>query len=111
MNIAKLFRTFSQTGGAINIIRAAAFILLTIPASAQIPPEARMLELTFQEQERKINDAAFAKYKPELVRLMNECVKNEDFEQAKHIKDILERKALPGIQKEEKDDYSHFIGQ
>ena len=31
-----------------------------------------MLELTFQEQERKINDAAFAKYKPELVRLMNE---------------------------------------
>lgn len=42
---------------------------------------------------------------------MNECVKNEDFEQAKHIKDILERKALPGIQKEEKDDYSHFIGQ
>lgn len=70
-----------------------------------------MLELTFQEQERKINDAAFAKYKPELVRLMNECVKNEDFEQAKHIKDILERKALPGIQKEEKDDYSHFIGQ
>lgn len=111
MNIAKLFRTFSQIGGAINIIRAAAFILLTIPASAQIPPEARMLELTFQEQERKINDAAFAKYKPELVRLMNECVKNEDFEQAKHIKDILERKALPGIQKEEKDDYSHFIGQ
>lgn len=111
MNIAKTFRTFSQTGGAINIIRAAAFILLTVPASAQIPPEAKMLELTFQEQERKINDAAFAKYKPELVRLMNECVKNEDFEQAKHIRDILERKSLPGIQEEEKEDYSHFIGQ
>lgn len=61
-----------------------------------------MLELTFQEQERKINDAAFAKYKPELVRLMNECVRNEDFEQAKHIRDILERKSLPGIQEEEK---------
>ena len=58
MNIAKTFRTFSRTGGAINIIRAAAFILLTVPASAQIPPEAKMLELTFQEQERKINDAA-----------------------------------------------------
>lgn len=111
MNIAKTFRTFSRTGGAINIIRAAAFILLTVPASAQIPPEAKMLELTFQEQERKINDAAFAKYKPELVRLMNECVKNEDFEQAKHIRDILERKSLPGIQEEEKEDYSHFIGQ
>ena len=26
-----------------------------------------MLELTFQEQETIINDAAFAKYKPELV--------------------------------------------
>lgn len=33
---------------------------------------------------------------------MNECVRNEDFEQAKHIRDILERKSLPGIQEEEK---------
>ena len=39
------------------------------------------------------------------------ALKNEDFEQAKHIRDILERKSLPGIQEEEKEDYSHFIGQ
>lgn len=102
MNIAK---------ASINIIRATAFVFLSLPASAQIPPEVKMLELTFREQERKINDAVFTKYKPELTRLMNECVRNEDFEQAKYIKDILEQKILPGIQEEKEDDYSHFIGQ
>ena len=77
--------------GAINVIRVTLFVFLLIsfpvPVSAKVPPEAQMLELIFQEQEKKINDATFAKYKPELTKLMNECVRNEDFEQAKHIKD------------------------
>ncbi len=101
--------------GAINVIRVTLFVFLLIsfpvPVSAKVPPEAQMLELIFQEQEKKINDATFAKYKPELTKLMNECVRNEDFEQAKHIKDILERKVFPGMEKEKEDDYSHFIGQ
>lgn len=89
------------------------FFLMHLPftEAREVPPEAMVLEITFQEQERKISSNVFDKYRQELTRFMNECVKNEDFEQAKHVKDILERRELPGSQENKDDGFSHFIGE
>lgn len=60
-----------------------------------IPEEARAMETAFQNQKDRIATASFRKYGREMTQLLDECVKKEDFEMAKTIRDTIRARTIP----------------